>query len=227
MSLVRTRPPAPARLALVLAALVAAGGEAGAQERRGEPRLTDSIEVVVLPRSVLAVGAGNGSVSESLELTERVRSTRSRGDVAIVITDRRILTVGVESSQWSETRIRLGERPDVDVRIGQRIGLLTTSQRLLGFGVPRGGQLVERSIGPNESLLAQRVGDAVAVVVTNRDALGLSAEGGGFVPADLRIHESVESVSVRARSATVRTSQRVLVFDGRSVTWSEESIPID
>lgn len=214
----------PWRMALTLA-LACAAGDALAQRRGGEPRLADSIEVVVLPHQILALGAGNGSVSESLELTERVRWSDSHGDLAIAVTDRRILTVSVDSGSWRTTQIRLGEKPDVEALLGQRISLFATSQRVLGFGTPA-NQIVQRDIGPNETVTERRVGDAVALVVTDRQALGLSAQGGGFIPVDLRIHEKIQSVSARARSASVHTSQRVLTFDGRTLSWSETDIPL-
>jgi hypothetical protein len=212
-------------LAALLALCPAAAG--ADPDRRGEPRLADSIEIVVMPRKVLAVGAGgDGTVEEPLQLNERVKQTHAAGEVAVVVTDRRILAIGIESGRWQETQIRLAEGPEIDVLLGQRITLVSTSQRVLGFGVPNGGRLVAHDVGPNEAVHQRRVGEAVAVVVTSRQALGLSAEAGGFVPRDLRLHEQIESVSTRARSASVRTSQRVLVFDARSLSWSEERIPL-
>lgn len=218
--------PAPLAAVLLLAgALLAPQADVGAGTRRSLPELADAIDVVVLPRRIIAVGAGDGSVEEPLALREEVLWTRSEGGVAVAVTDRRILTVAVDASVWRETRLQLLERRRVEAELGERVALVVTPKRLLGFGA-HAPQVAERSIGPNETLVLRRVSEAVAVVLTDREVLGLSALGGGFVAADLRIHEEVESVRTSARSASVRTSQRLLVFDALSLTWSEEDIPL-
>ena len=75
---------------------------------------------------------------------------------------------------------RAGESaPPPPPLLGDRVALVVTEQRVLGFD---GGSrnLVERRLGPREQVLRTEVAANVAVVVTDRRALGLSPFAGGF-----------------------------------------------
>ena len=72
--------------------------------------------------------------------------------------------------------------------LGDRVALIVTTQRALGFD---GGSanLVEYRLGPQESLLAMRADANVAVVITDRNLLGLSPFTGGFFSTDFHLRE--------------------------------------
>jgi hypothetical protein len=61
----------------------------------------------------------------------------------------------------------------------------------------------------------------VAVVVTDRRALGLSPWVGGFFPTKVHLEERLESVDAGGNLATVTTDRRVLVFRTPTGTWEE------
>lgn len=204
--------------ALLVAAPLAAR-DAGAQPTRGDVPLADVLEVMLIDRDLVAVDAeGGGQVSLRLELGENVLWREARGRVGVVLTDRRVLAVAAGSAAWQETRYRRSESPPKHALLGQRVALVATGDRAIGFNGET-GNLLETDLGPRERLLRQRVGENVAVVVTDRRALGLSPFVGGFFPAKLDLGEVVESLEARSNVATLTTQRRVLVFRAPTGSW--------
>ena len=81
--------------------------------------------------------------------------------------------------------------------------------------------LVEYRLGPQESLLAMRADANVAVVITDRNLLGLSPFTGGFFSTDFHLRERLERISLAPSLATVTTNRRYLVFRADSKIWTE------
>ena len=204
---------------LALCMLLLPAAPAVAQDARDAP-LLDLVEVSLLGRDLVAFVASGGEVRERLHLGERVHWSDSRGALGVVITDQRMLAVGAGSASWQEARYERGEAPPGAAQLGERVALLTTNHRALGFNADRGA-LLEYRFGPRETFHASGVGEQVGVVVTNRSALGLSPLRDRFQSQDLQLHEQVELVDARSALATVRTSRRLLVFRGRTGAWSE------
>jgi len=216
----------PRRLLAGVAAalLLAAGASAGSGGGR-EP-LGDLLQIVVTPRALLALdGEGGGDTREDLERGEQVLWTGSRGLVGMALTDRRILAVRTRSAAWQETRWRQGESRPAVAQLGDRVALLATDRRLLGFD-GGSGNLAETSVGPQEQVLETHVAANVAVAVTSRRALGISPFVGGFFETPLRVGETVERVDTGSEVATLTTSQRLLIFRGRTGRWSERHLEL-
>jgi hypothetical protein len=211
-------------LASLLLALAATG--ASGQGLDSDARLADLLDVVVLDREVLAIDAESGGNARiSLHLGEDVLQIRSRGRVGVVITDERVLAVGTGAAPWQDVRFERGEQAPPDALLGDRVALVVTSRRAIGFdGV--GGRLVEHRFGPHESFVEARTGENVVVVVTSRQALGLSPASVGFREIALQVRERIDSIRATANAATLRTSRRLLVFRGPAARWSEERLSI-
>jgi hypothetical protein len=191
-----------------------------------ESVLAPQLDVVVLPREVVAVDAeGGGSLAERLEIGERVLYAKQRGRVGAVVTDRRLLAVAARSGSWQEARYRSGEAPPEDVVLGDRVALVVTPVRAIGFD-GKTGNLVEVTLGPQEQVLDSTVGQNVAVVVTDRRALGMSAARGGFFEARIRVGERLAELSALSDTATLQTSRRLLVFRGPTGSWEERRLPL-
>jgi hypothetical protein len=186
-----------------------------------EVPLADVLDVLVLDREVLAVDArSGGQVRVSLRLNERVHWYGSRGLVAVALTDQRILAVAIGSGAWQQAELQRGEAPPSGAELGERIALIATSVRVLGFD-GGSGNLVESRLGIREKLLQMRVGATVGVAVTDRRALALSSDTGGLFTAKIGLEERLEAVAVSANLATVTTQRRLLVFRGPTGTWEE------
>lgn len=212
------------RATLALAATIALATPAGAHEPSDEANsfpLLDLLEIVVLPREILAVDAGGGGqIEEQLLLGERVLWSDSQGRIGVVVTDQRMLAVSTISASWQSTRYKRGENAPDGAALGDRVALLLTNKRAIGFD-GNSGNLIERSIGPRESIIGSAVGANVAVVVTPRRALGLSPFTGGFFETKIRVGEQLESAMAQANIVTLTLSSRLLFFRAPTGTWEE------
>jgi hypothetical protein len=210
---------------LAAAVLLAALGSppAPAAGQVGEVPLGDVLQVLVVDRELIAVDAvGGGQTTERLRLGEEVLWTDSAGRVGVALTDQRILAVATQSAAWQEVNYLRTERPPSSALLGDRVALVVTERRAIGFD-GGSGNLVETSLGLREAVLATRAGDNVAVVVTDRRAFGVSPFAGGFFGTDVLMNERLESVEAEANFATVKTDRRILIFRAPSGTWEERS----
>jgi hypothetical protein len=215
-----------ALLLSVLAALTALPAAPTRAAEDGREPLGDLLQIVVTPRALLAVdGESGGDTREPLERGEQVLWTGTRGLVGMALTDRRLLAVRTRSGRWQATRWRRGESRPALAELGDRVGLLATDRRLLGFD-GGSGNLAEATIGPQEQVLQTNVAANVAVVITSRRALGLSPFKGGFFEIPLHVGETVERVETGSEIATLTTSERLLFFRARTGTWSERRLEL-
>jgi hypothetical protein len=189
--------------------------------------LSPLLELQIVGREVLSIDSENGGQrSERLERGEAVLYTRSQGRVGVVVTDRRMLAISTGSGSFQVARYRKGEGPPADVEIGDRVALAMMQSRAVGFD-GNSHNIVESTIGPREIVLDTAIGPNVAMVVTDRRALGLSSDRGGFFELRLRVGEQFQSVSAFANHATLQTSQRLLIFRGPDAAWEERRLPIN
>lgn len=220
------------RATLSLAATILLALPAGAQGlpgERGEANpspLLDLLEIIVLPREILAVDAGGGGqIEERLQRGESVLWSESRGRVGVVLTDQRILAVSTISASWQSIRYMRGENRPEGAALGDRVALLLTNKRAVGFD-GNSGNLIERSMGPGESIIGSAVGANVAVVVTPRRALGLSAFSGGFYQTKIYVGEQLERAVAQANMVTLTLPNRLLFFRAPTGTWEERNLDI-
>jgi hypothetical protein len=214
---------AAVRLALALA-LAAATAVAADERAPGETPIADVLQVLVLERELVAVdGLAGTETRADLERGERVLWTEARGRVGVAVTDRRLLAVATRSGSWQDTRFRRGETPPEGVLVGEQVAVAVTAKRALGFD-GGSGNLVERTLGPRERVIAADASGAVGVIVTDRRALGVSPFAGGFFAEPLRVDEAIEAVSATGNVATVRTSRRLLTFQASGGVWVEVAL---
>jgi hypothetical protein len=190
----------------------------------GEIPLADVIEILLLDRQLIAVDArGGGQTVAPLRRAEQVLWTGARGVVGVVMTNERLLAVSADSAAWQETGWQRGEAPPDGALLGERVALIVTTRRAIGFD-GGSGNLVESVLGPRERLLERRVGENVAVVVTDRRALGLSPFAGGFFEVKLDLGDPVKEVAAHANLVTLTTDHRLLIFRAPTGSWEERRL---
>lgn len=207
----------------VLGVLVAAG--AGAD--RGLSPREDRVQWVVLAKELVAVdSAGGGEHRAALRVGERVIATWADGETGVALTDERVLAVTTNTGGVHETRFRRGERVIGEAALGDRVALVVTSQRVLGFD-GGSGNWVEASLGPRERVVAISVANHVAALATDRRALALSPVRGGFFEVPLALRETLVTLEATGDLVTLRTRVRLLVFRAASARWSERTIGLE
>jgi hypothetical protein len=82
------------------------------------------------------------------------------------------------------------------------------------------GQFFELDLNAKEQLLQKTIANGVAIVVTNQRFAGIGVFPGGWRSVRRIAAETVTSAEAQDYSALVVTSDRVLVFNGRTGTWS-------
>jgi hypothetical protein len=206
----------PALLALLLAA------PAGAQ--LGAFPLEDRLQLIVLPRSVIAIdGRTGGQREEALDLGEQVLSQRADGRVGIALTDRRILAIAAGSGAFQEARFARGESLATEPELGDRVALFVTNRRVVGFD-GGSGNLVETRLGPREFVIGTAIANSVAIAATSRRALGLSPFRGGFFEVRLGLDERRTSLDASGDIATLSTEDRILTFRAATGSWEERTL---
>jgi hypothetical protein len=211
------------KVGALLLAMAAGSVPARAQGVAGEVPLADVLEILVVDRELLAIdAAGGGQTVARLRLDETVVWKGARGKVGVIITDQRILAVATQSGSWQETDYRRTELRPESALLGERVALLITSERVLGFN-GGSGNLVEQRLGPREKIVTVRVGENVGVVVTDRQALGLSPFLGGFFSTPIGLKDQIESVSAESNIATLTGGRRILIFRATTGTWEERA----
>jgi hypothetical protein len=209
------------RLPVLLALALAGASFAG---DRGAFPLEDRLQILVQPRSVLAIDARTGGQrEEALELGERVLSQGTDGRVGYAVTDRRLLAVAAGSSSFQEARFTRGEALAAPVALGDRVALVVTNRRVIGFD-GGSGNLVESRLGPREAVERIAVANSVAVAATRRRALGLSPFRGGFFEVSLGLDEAELSLAATGDLATLTTDRRILTFRAATGSWEERRI---
>lgn len=210
-------------LSVLLLAAVAIAAPARAQDIPGEVPLADVLEILVVDRELLAIdGASGGQTTARLRLNEVVHWKRARGKVGVIITDQRVLAVATQSASWQEIDYGRNELRPQSALLGERVALLITSERVLGFN-GESGSLIEYRLGPREKVVTVRAGDNVGVVVTDRQALGLSPFLGGFFSTPIGLNDQIESVSAESNVATLTGARRILIFRATTGSWEERS----
>jgi len=207
----------------LLLAVAASSSPARAQNVPGEVPLADVLEILVVDRELLAIDAASGGQTVArLRLGETVHWKAARGKIGVIITDQRVLAVATRSASWQNTDYHRTELRPESALLGERVALAVTSERVLGFD-GESGNLVEYRLNPREKILMARVGDNVGVVVTDRQALGLSPFLGGFFAVPIGLNDRIEAVSAESNLVTLTGDRRILIFRATTGTWEERA----
>ncbi len=222
--------PSKSRVRALGLAVVLVIAATGARAQVGLfPDEVDRLDVITIEqdgRDLYAFSSVTGSRGRlRLDREEVVLFNESRGRVGIVLTSHRAIGVTTNGS-FSEVRYRIAERAPERALVAQRIALVATGLRALGFVGPS-GIWVEEALTPEESIEALRAGAAVGIVITNRRALGLAPEVGRFASMPFQLREKLESVDAEDTLAKLRTDRRLLVFSGPGAVWTFRNRNLD
>ena len=104
--------------------------------------------------------------------------------------------------------------------VPKQVHLVQDGNRILASNV-RLNRFDELKLGAQERIREQRVGEAVAIVVTNQRIIAYGVLS-GWVPMDRIANETIESVSAEDYAGLIVTDQRMLNFNGETGVWAEQ-----
>ena len=73
----------------------------------------------------------------------------------------------------------------------------------------------------SEELVTAEAERYVAVVLTSGRAFGLATESAAFSKIDSRLNEAVQTTRLTSNKVTVRTTDRLLMFESTGKAWKE------
>jgi hypothetical protein len=79
----------------------------------------------------------------------------------------------------------------------------------------------ELRLGAQERIREQRVGEAVAIVVTNQRIIAYGVLS-GWRPMDREPNETIQSISAEDFAGLVVTDERMLNFNGETGVWAQQ-----
>lgn len=104
---------------------------------------------------------------------------------------------------------------------GKTIYLVEEDNRIIAVNAGT-GQFFDLDIRAKEAVERHVVSDGVAVVVTNQRFAGVGAWPSGWSSIRRIAGEELGGIEAEDTSAVVVTSDRVLLFNGRSGAWAEK-----
>ena len=107
-----------------------------------------------------------------------------------------------------------------NANVPKQVHLVQDGNRILASNV-RLNRFDELKLGAQERIREQRVGEAVAIVVTNQRIIAYGVLS-GWVPMDRAVNETIESVSAEDYAGLIVTDQRMLNFNGETGIWAEQ-----
>jgi|SRR5688572_29190867 hypothetical protein len=114
----------------------------------------------------------------------------------------------------------LAQPGDTSGNIPKQVHLVTDSGRILASNV-RLNRFDELKLEAQERVREQKVGEAVAVVITNRRFVAYGVLS-GWRAVDRSVNEQVESVAAEDYAALIVTNERMLNFNGENGAWAEQ-----
>ena len=104
--------------------------------------------------------------------------------------------------------------------VPKQVHLVQDGSRILASNV-RLNRFDELKLEAQERVREQKVGEAVAIVVTNQRIIAYGVLS-GWVSMDRIANETIQSVSAEDYAGLIVTDQRMLNFNGETGVWAEQ-----
>ncbi len=104
--------------------------------------------------------------------------------------------------------------------VPKQVYLVQDGNRIVASNV-RLNRFDELKLGAQERVREQKVGEAVAIVVTNQRIVAYGVLS-GWVEMDRAANETVQSISAEDYGALIVTDLRMLNFNGETGIWAEQ-----
>ncbi len=181
--------------------------------------LTDRVGITVVQGQLFGITPQEGIARIRLAAGEKVLVTKAKGVTGFVQTTARLLGFSGQLQRWIPITLSTSERI-LKWIVTSRMIIVEGRQSTYGFQSDLGRWKRERW-GAGETLQTSAVDDSVAVMVTDRRALGFSAFTGGFFSRDLPVDNPILDMHINDNIVILHLSNFMLVFRSGLAIWAE------
>jgi hypothetical protein len=181
--------------------------------------VTDRVGITFGQGHLFGMTSGEGITRQALGAGEQVLVMEAKGVTGFVQTTTRLFGFSGTLQRWvsitlptSEHILKWAVTPRMIVAQGQ--------QATYGFQSDR-GRWKREPWGAGESLQESAVKDSIAVLITDRRALGFSAITGGFFSQDLPVGNHIPDIQINDHVVILHLSDFMLVFRSGLAIWAE------
>ncbi len=185
----------------------------------GQKVLTDSVSITTSQGQLFGVTSREGIARQVLGAGEAVLTIEAKGDTGFVQTTERLLGFSGVLQRWVSLPTSTAEHI-LKWTVTSRMIIVHGEQAMYGFQSDR-GRWKREVFGAGETLQHRAVKDSVAVLVTNRRALGFSSFTGGFFPQDLPAGNSIAQIQINDSVIILHMSDSMLVFRSGLAIWAK------
>ena len=184
-----------------------------------QEQITDQVLVTVSKGRLFGIHRGEGISRVPLAAGEQVVSTQAKGITGFAQTSLRLLGYSGVLQRWSEQELDVSERIKA-FYVTPRFILVLGERHVYGYQGEISRWKVE-TLGSRETIHETIVRDHVAVLVTNRQALGFSAFTGGFFSKPLPLNSGEITSEANDNLVILRLEDRKLLFRSGLAIWAE------
>ncbi|MGP0595050.1 hypothetical protein ACTRXD_21230 [Nitrospira sp. T9] len=180
--------------------------------------VTDQVTLTSARGKLYGITSGEGIASKVLTSGEDVLVVESKGVTGYVQTTARLLGFSGRLQRWVDMNLSSAEEV-ITATVTPQMIIVQGQQAAYGFQSDL-GRWKREPWGAGEVLVKRIVNDYVAVLITNRRALGFSALTGGFFPQDLPSGNAIDQTEANANIVIIHLSGLVLVFRSGLAIWT-------
>jgi len=190
------------------------GSHAAAQNE-----ITDQVAITTEQGKLFGLTPGEGISREILASGEDVLVIETKGVTGFVQTSTRLLGFSGRLNRWVELTLPTREQI-IKWKVTSRMIVVQGRAAAYGFQSDR-GRWKREPWGAGESLQHIAVKGDIAVMVTNRRALGFSAFTGGFFPRDLPVGNQIQEIQINDNVVILHLPSFMLVFRSGLAIWAQ------
>ena len=179
----------------------------------------DRVGVAVRQGQLFGMTPGEGIARKRLDAGEQVLVMEAKGVTGFVQTTTRLLGFSGKFKRWVPITLPTSERV-LKWSVTSRMIIVQGYQASYGFQSDR-GRWKHEPWGAGELLQTSAVEDFIAVMVTDRRAIGFSAFTGGFFSRDLPVGNQIHNIQINDNVVILHLSDFMLVFRSGLAIWAE------
>jgi hypothetical protein len=207
------------RVSWVIVMMVAVGSVFLGSHAAAQNVITDQVAITSGQGKLFGLTPGEGISREILASGEDVLVIETKGVTGFVQTSTRLLGFSGRLNRWVELTLPTGEQI-IKWKVTSRMIVVQGRVAVYGFQSDR-GRWKRESWGAGESLRHSAVKGDIAVMVTNRRALGFSAFTGGFFPRDLPVGNQIQEIQINDNVVILHLPSLMLVFRSGLAIWAQ------